>query len=209
MKKVLVLLLLGGALAACSEQPTSPPAEPAFDISNGPAESGIVLRGQWGLGLIWGVPDAGVIVFAGAHAREDCAAWALYGDPDPEHPEADHWLNHVYFDPVTWADKVLSDRLVGVAQGSDVPTEVWAYSGGHFPVFCPSILADPTIEPLAEGVTHVIVTSNDEFFGRTMGSVYQVNLHGMLERPDGTPALFAFQLKFRNWEPSKVTVSLK
>jgi len=210
MRRLLAVLALGAAVVACSEQATSPQPEtefaPTFDISNGPAETGIVMRGGWPLGFIWGIDDAGLIVFMGADAREACDAWEQYGDWDPENPESDPWQNHVTFSPMTWADKVLLDRLVGVGQASDVPTQVWPYAGGHFAGFCPLI---DGLEPLATGVTHAMVTSNDEMGTRSRGSVTNWNFHGLLTRPDNSQAVFAFQLQFRTTGLTKVSVSLK
>jgi len=33
--------------------------------------------------------------------------------------------------------------------------------------------------------------------------------HGLLTRPDGSQAVFSFQMHWRQWAPTKVTASLK
>ena len=194
MKRLLAVLALGALVIACSEQTTSSQqgtlaALPSFNISNAPAQTGVVLRSQWPGGVIWGVESEGLLVFLGADARDACVSYLTYGDP----------FTDATWSIITYADKILFDRVLTNAQTTDVPTQVWAYSGGHLDALCPSIAGGA--EPLATGVTR-----GNQFFG---DKTLLFNYHGLLTRSDDSQAVFAFQLQFREGEPTKVTISLR
>ncbi len=190
MKKMPAVLVLGAVLIACSEQATSPPpAAPDLNISNAPSQAGVVLRSQWPGGVIWGVESEGLIVFLGVDAREACASYLTYGEP----------FTGATWSIITYADKVLFDRVLTNAQASDVPTQVWAYSGGHLDALCPSVAGGA--EPLATGVTR-----GNQFYS---DKTFLFNYHGHLARADGSDAILAFSMQFKNGEQTKVTLSLR
>ncbi len=200
MKQVLVVLALGAVLVACSEQATAPQARTAavstFNIANAPPETGIVVRSAWNDILIWGVPSAGLEVMMGADAKTFCTLWdGGNGDPSP---------SFVSF--MTYADKGLFDRVLTVGQDREAATQVWPYVDGDLGAFCTMVLGGT--EPLATGVTRGV-----QFFSDMGGSGRgaDINLwtyHGLLTRPDGSKAVFAFQMHWRQWDPTKVTASL-
>lgn len=199
MKRSLAVLALGAALVACSEQATSPrsraPATPAFDIANAPGETGIVVRPVWNDILIWEAPSSGLEVVVGADAKEFCTLWdGGAGDPSP---------SFVSF--MTYADKVLFDRILTVGQDREAATQVWPYVDG-LGAFCTNVLGGA--EPLATGVTRGMGFFSD--IGGT-GRGADINLwkyQGLLTRPDGSKAVFAFQMHWRQGQPTKVTASL-
>jgi len=197
MRRLLAVLALGAVVVACSEQATSPqpaaPASPAFDISNAPPQSGIVLRNGEPFFILWGFPSENFEVAIGVDAREFCAGW-----PDPWGAE---------FSIVTRADKELVGRLMSRFQGRDVTTGVWPYGYRDPAIFCAQI--NGGAEPFATGVTRVLQFSSDWNFEGHQRVVDIIKSHGILTRPDGRRAIFNFQMQFRQWEFTKVTASLR
>ena len=197
MRRLLAVLALGAVLVACSEQATSPqpatPASPAFDISNAPPQSGIVLRNGIPFFVLWGFPSEDFEVAIGVDAREFCAGW-----PDPWGAE---------FSIVTRADKELVDRLMSRFQGRDVTTGVWPYGYRDPAIFCAQV--NGGAEPFATGVTRVSQFSSDWVGTGDQRWVDMIRSHGILTRPDGSRAIFNFQMQMRQAEFTKVTASLK
>ncbi len=200
MKRLLGVLALGAVLVACSEQATAPqartPAAPSFDIANAPPETGIVVRSAWNDILIWGVPSAGLEVVMGADAAEFCELWDNWnGDPSPS-------FNSI----MTWADKVLFDRILTIGQDREVATQVWPYGGGALETFCPMVLGGA--EPLATGVTKGLQFSSDLGGTGRGADVNHQSYHGLLTRADGSQAVFKYQMHWLEGQPTKVTASL-
>jgi hypothetical protein len=198
MRRLLAVLALGAVVVACSEQATSPQSTtpagaPTFDISNAPPQSGIVLREGRPIFILWGFPSEGFEVAIGVDAREFCAGW-----PDPWGAE---------FSVVTWADKQLVDRLMTHMQGRDVTTGVWPYGYRDPAIFCAQINGGAA--PFATGVTRVSLFSSDWYGTGDQRWVDMIKSHGILTRPDGSRAVFNFQMQMRQWEFTKVTASLK
>ena len=203
MRKLLAVLALGAVMAACSEQATLPQSEapaaaPTFDISNATPQSGVVLRSQWADVLIWGVPSAGLEVVMGTDAKEFCELWdGGNGDPSP-----------AFLSIMTYADKVLFDRVLTIGQDSHAATQVWPYGGGSLDTFCPMVLA-PGAEPLATGVTRGVQFFSDLNGTGNGADISLWNYHGLLTRPDGSQAVFRFQMHWREWVPTIVSASLR
>jgi hypothetical protein len=197
MRKMLAVLALGVAVVACSEpatapRPGTPAMAPSFAIGNAPPQSGIVMRAGFPAPLIWGVPSAGLEVVMGVDAGEFCALW-----PDP---------SGATFSIMTFADKILFDRVLTIGQESDVPTQVWAYGGGDLDAFCAMVLSGAG--PLATGVTRGVQFFSD-LSGTGKGSdIFMWNYHGFLTLADGSQAVFAFQMHWSQFAPTQVTVSL-
>lgn len=197
------MFALGALMAACSEQATSPrtqatlsSAEPAFNIDNAPTETGVVVRSAWNDILIWGVPSAGLEVVMGADATDFCTLWdGGAGDPSPS-----------FVSIMTWADKVLFDRILTIGQDREVATQVWPYGGGELQTFCAMVLGGA--EPLATGVTKGHQFSSDLGGTGRGADVNHQNYHGLLTRPDGSQAVFKYQMYWHEGQPTKVTASL-
>ncbi len=201
MKKLLAVLTLGAVLVACSDQATAPqgrtPATPAFDIANAPPETGIVVRSAWNDILIWSVPAAGLEVVMGADAAEFCELWDNWnGDPSPS-------FNSI----MTWADKVLFDRALTVGKDAEAATQVWPYADGTLEGFCAMVLGGAS--PLATGTTRGVQFVSDIGGTGRGADLNHWSYHGLLTRPDGSQAVFAFQMHWREWAPTKVTASLR
>lgn len=201
MRRFLAVLALGAVVVACTEQATAPqartPATPAFDIANAPPETGIVVRSTWNDILIWSVPAAGLEVMVGADATAFCTLWdGGAGDPSP---------SFVSF--MTYADKVLFDRILTVGQDREAATQVWPYADGTLEGFCAMVLGGA--EPLATGVTRGLQFFSDLGGTGRGADINHWNYHGLLSRPDGSRAVFAFQMHWRQGAPTKVTASLR
>ncbi len=196
MKSSLAVFALGALMVACSERPTSPrteaalaPSAPAYNIANAPTETGIVVRSTWNDILIWSVPSAGLEVMVGADAKAFCELWdGGAGDPTP---------SFVSF--MTYADKVHFDKVLTVGQDHEAATQVWPFADGTLEGFCAMVLGGAA--PLASGTTHGL-----QFFSPDNN---HWNYHGLLTRPDGSKAVFAFQMHWREGSPTKVTASLR
>lgn len=201
MRKLLAVLALGALVIACSEQSTSPQAgtanAPTFNISNAPSQSGIVVRSGFYDILIWGVPSAGLEVMMGADAAAFCTLWnGGVGDPSPS-----------FVSVMTYADKVLFDRVLTVGQDREVATQVWPYASGGLEGFCTMVLGGA--EPLATGVTRGV-----QFFSDLGGTGHGADVnfwdyHGLLTRPDGGQAVFSFQMHWLQGVPTRVTARLR
>lgn len=200
MRRLLAVLALGALVVACSEQATFPQTEtpataPTFDISNAPPQTGVVLRAAYPTILIWGVPAAGLEVALHADGREFCQQY-------PDNIDPSTWSI------MTFADKVLFDRILTTGQAHDVPTQVWPYSGEETPEsFCAMVLGGA--EPLATGVTR-----GSQFYSDLNGTgngadIWLWNYHGLLTRPDGSQAVFSFQVHWRQGAPTRVSASLR
>jgi hypothetical protein len=202
MRKLLAILALGAVVISCSEQTTSSQpgtsaVTPSFDISNAPPQSGIVVRTGYSDILIWGVPSAGLEVMMGADAAAFCTLWdGGAGDPSPS-----------FVSVMTYADKVLFDRVLTVGQDREAATQVWPDAGGGLEGFCAMVLGGA--EPLATGVTR-----GAQFFSDLGGTGHGADVnhwdyHGILTRPDGSQAVFSFQMHWLQGVPTKVTASLR
>jgi len=172
----IALTLTPLVLLACDRAPVAPDAgpnvEPTFNIENAPLESGIVVRGEWPMGSFMMDPETQLGLAIGMTAKEFCSGTPRY------------FLQ-------TWADKELAGRIVTMAQGTDVPTEVWDASPGNWT--CEAILAG---EPLASGVSDVVVTNNDLFNSGHRGRVVQWRAHGILTQPNGEKAVVRWQWRW-------------
>ena len=197
--KMLAFPALLAALTACKDQPVAPQAEPfavtqataAVGIANAPTETGIVLRSAWSDILIWSVPSAGLEVVMGADAAAFCTLWdGGSGDPSPS-----------FNSTITFADKVLFDRILTVGQDREAATQVWPYANGELQGFCDMVLGGAA--PLATGTTRGIQFSSD-----FDGTNNHWNYHGFLTRPDGSKAVFKFQMQWREWETTTLSASL-
>lgn len=202
MKRLSAVLALGALVIACSEQTTSSQqgtlaVAPSFDISNAPPQSGIVVRTGYSDILIWGVPSAGLEVIMGADAAAFCTLWnGGAGDPSPS-----------FVSIMTYADKALFDRVLTVGQDREAATQVWPYAGGGLEEFCGAVLGGA--RPLATGVTRGLQFFSDLGGSGNGADVNMWNYHGLLTRPDGSQAVFAFQMHWRQGAPTKVTASLQ
>ena len=193
MRRSLAVFALGALMAACSEQATSPrtaatlsPAAPAFDIANAPDQTGIVVRSDWQTGVIWGSESDGLIALLGTSASSLC-----------QHPD-EPWLAE--WSTVTYADRIrLGEWLGYLGKARDIPTEVWAYTGGHIPALCASFQGGAA--PLATGITRGVehaMRDNTAF----------LSYHGRLTRPDDSEAVFGFKLQFDRDGQATVSISL-
>ena len=194
MRRLLAVLALGAVVVACSEQATNPQTRtaaiaPMSDISNAPAQSGIVVRYGFPTGVIWEDASTGLVAWMGTDAYALCA----------DHVD-DPW--NADWSIVTYADRVRFGQFMGeLGQARDVPTQVFEYGGGHLPEMCASVLAGA--ELLASGVSQ-----GTQVFDRDW-STGIFSYHGILTRPDGSRAVFHFSLQFKKNVQTKVSVTLK
>ena len=199
MRRLLAVLALGAVVAACSEQVTTPepgtPANaPSFGISNAPSESGIVLRGGLPFIFLQGVPSEGLEIVMGIDGEEFCRQY-------PDNMDPGTWS------VIAYADKMLIDRFLTLWQAKDMPTQVWPWGGGYAEHFCQHI--EEGVKPLATGFTRFSYFSSD-YWATGRGAVVDMwKSHGLLTRPDGSRAVFSFQMQWRQWEPTKVTIRLQ
>lgn len=183
----IALTLVPLLFLACDRAPVAPDAGPdlgpTFNIENAPLESGIVMRDGYPVGALMRDPDTQLGLAIGRTAKEACSGTPRY------------YLQ-------TWADKVLADRLVSMAQGTDVPTEVWDASQGWD---CATILAG---EPLASGVSDVVVTNNDLFNSGQMNRVVMWRAHGILARANGENAVARWQWRYNENQGGVTNLSI-
>jgi hypothetical protein len=164
-------------LLACDRAPVAPVAgpnvEPTFNIANAPLESGIVVRAGWPVAGYRLDPETQLGLAIGMGAKEICSGASFYSF-------------------LTWADKLLRDRLVTIGQGTDIPTEVWDASLG---LDCPSIMAG---EPLATGVSQNVSTINNlAGLSDRVPRIQTWTAHGILTRQNGEKAIFHWRFRFR------------
>lgn len=88
----------------------------------------------------------------------------------------------------------------------ETATQIWPYADGTLEGFCAMVLGGAA--PLATGTTGGV-----QFFSNMNGTgrgtdLNHWNYHGFLTQPDGSQAVFKFQMHWREWEATKVTASL-
>jgi len=167
-------LLLPLLLIACTDTQAPIDQQPLFDIDNGPAQSGIVVRDGAVTAFSFGDFASGQRVTFGTFDEEYCA-----GILD--------------FDEIIWADKVLPlklFRLNSLNKMDDVRTTVWPFTAFDCDLFT-------TVEPVARGTSDLIYIDNDVFISENPNvNSYGVSAHGALAwTADGSPANLSFHVR--------------
>jgi hypothetical protein len=159
-------LLVPLLLFACDREPVAPGDTPTLDITNGPAASGVVIRGEGVAAWAWPDVKSGLQVVAGVDMLEFCAGI-------------------INFDvtPIKYAN-LPDGRINELAQGM-VQATVWDFVDFDCALFT-------TRDPVASGVARYQYTDNDvTLAGENSADSWGVTVHGTLARPNGDEAALA------------------
>ena len=166
--------LLPLAFAACSEQSTvaSLDQTPAFNFSNAPAESGIIMRGERPAAYTWVDVDSGLRLIIGADINEFCSGI-------------------INFDLVAFQDAYLPEGrpILEILQGEDMQTTVWDF----LPFDC---VLFTSVDPAASGVADLVNTDNDLFgnAGDRNANAWTFTAQGTLTLASGADAQLSAHL---------------
>ena len=180
-----ILLLVPLFLFACDRQPVAPEVSPTVDIGNAPAQTGIVVRGDYSDGYYFFDSKSNLTAFVGVDIVQFCTDYSsLENGP--------------------WADKELRDRIVTLGQGRDLQTSVWA---GDFGFDCAVIEAS---SPVATGFADMNLTYSDLLGSAEHASTaVSITAHGILEWVGGGKAIFHAQNKLTPQKELISSVSLR
>jgi hypothetical protein len=185
------LLLIPLFALACDQEPVAPDITPTFDITNGPAESGIITRGQDVYAVFWADATTGLSVTFGVDNLEFCSGV-------------------IDFDFVPVKDANLASGRVVRLQTGMTRASVWGFTTFDCALFT-------TEEPVASGEAKVQYTDNDVY--HWLGSGHNKNAFtfkgtGTLTDADGNPVTLKAHLLTvwdfsTGWGHSVASVSLQ
>lgn len=181
----LISILLPFLLLSCTQEaPTAYVDDASSEYSpsvlsknHGPPEfSGIVVRGETDIGLVWGDQKTGLMVAIGFDPLEYCSGIEN-------------------FDLISYTDKWLPNGrpLVTVEKGDDLRTSIWPFLDFDCELFA-------SMDPLAVGTSDLVATDND-FFGASPddsnANAWGFRAHGPVMLGDGLMMDFSGHANYR------------
>lgn len=167
--KRLALLPVLTLLVACGDTPTETRMlelpDPAANFRNGPAEAGVVVRGEAGAAFTWIDPSKGWRAFVGVDILQFCSGV-------------------VDFDVVSFQDVRLAENVLHLLQGEDMRAAVWGFTEFD----CERLATE---DPLASGYSDLVRTDNDVLVGGGRSNAFGFMAQGTLMDRDGFPVDFS------------------